>query len=238
MGMDSALTGGLSAQAMINAAGTGIKALYIAGEDVIAKANGDADYVRQQLGKLDFLIVQEMHLTETAKAADVVFPVVTFAETQGTQVNNGSQVQLVRRSIPPVGQARPDWMVINSIAKLMGVDFGYQGAVKNIFREIAEKVPGYSGMTHNRLANEGALDVVRAQPDLKSMSRADLNERLASEVARINRNIPVDTDAQPIKAGRRLHSRYPLVTRYSETLPPTFPQIESEEKAEVVVFPA
>lgn len=240
MGMDSALTGGLSAQAMINGAGTGIRALYVAGEDLIAKANGDADYVRQQLSKLDFLIVQEMHLTETAKAADVVFPVVSFAETQGTQVNNGSQVQLVRRAIPPVGQARPDWMVVNSLAKLMGHDFGYQGAVKNIFREIAERIPGYSGMTHNRLANEGALEVEHAWPDLSRLNRSDLAARLAAEIAHINRHIPVNNDAEPIKAGRRLHSRYPLVTRYSETLPPTFPQLEAakEEKAEVVVFPA
>jgi NADH-quinone oxidoreductase subunit G len=238
MGMDSALTGGLSAQAMVNGAGSGIRALYVAGEDLIAKANGDADYVRQQLGKLDFLVVQEMHLTETAKAADVVFPVTSFAETQGTQVNNGSQVQLVRRSIPPVGQARPDWMVVNSVAKLMGRDFGYQGAVKNIFREIAERVEGYAGMTHNRLANEGALFVERARVDLSRVNRDDLTQRLAAEVARVNRNVPVDVDAEPVKAGRRLHARYPLVTRYSETLPPTFPQVEAEEKAEVVVFPA
>jgi NADH-quinone oxidoreductase subunit G len=238
VGMDSALTGGLSAQAMVNGAGSGIRALYVAGEDLIAKANGDADYVRQQLGKLDFLVVQEMHLTETAKAADVVFPVTSFAETQGTQVNNGSQVQLVRRSIPPVGQARPDWMVVNSVAKLMGRDFGYQGAVKNIFREIAERVEGYAGMTHNRLANEGALFVERARVDLSRVNRDDLMQRLEAEVARVNRNVPVDVDAEPIKAGRRLHSRYPLVTRYSETLPPTFPQVEAEDKAEVVVFPA
>jgi NADH-quinone oxidoreductase subunit G len=238
MGMDSALTGGLSAQAMVNGAGSGVRALYVAGEDPIAKANGDADYVRQQLGKLDFLVVQEMHLTETARAADVVFPVTSFAETQGTQVNNGSQVQLVRRSIPPVGQARPDWMVVNSIAKLMGRDFGYQGAVKNIFREIAERVEGYAGMTHNRLANEGALAIEQVRADLSRVNRDDLNERLAAEVARVNRNVPVDVEAEPVKAGRRLHGRYPLVTRYSETLPPTFPKIEAEEKAEVVVFPA
>ena len=62
--------------------------------------------------------------------------------------------------------------------------------------------------------------------------------KLEAEVARVNRNVPVEVDAEPVKAGRRLHSRYPLVTRYSETLPPTFPQVEAEEKAEVVVFPA
>ncbi|HKX29070.1 MAG TPA: molybdopterin-dependent oxidoreductase, partial [Blastocatellia bacterium] len=127
MGMASALIGGMSAQAVLNSISGGIKALYIAGEDVAAKAGGESGLVKSQLEKLDLLVVQEMFLTETAKLADVVFPVTSFAEAQGTQVNNGSQVQFVRRSIPPVGQARPDWMVINSIAKLMGVDFGFQG---------------------------------------------------------------------------------------------------------------
>ncbi|MGH9938677.1 MAG: molybdopterin-dependent oxidoreductase, partial [Blastocatellia bacterium] len=174
MGMSNAQTGGMSAQAMINSAGGGIGALVVAGEDLIAKANGDASIVRSQLERLDFLVVQEMFLTETAKMAEVVLPVTSFAEAQGTQVNNGSQLQFVRRTIPPVGQARPDWMVTNQIARQMGVDFGYQGQLKNVFKEIAEKAPGYAGLSHNFLANEGATMIKRAQADLSRIDRAEL----------------------------------------------------------------
>src|SRR5205823_912223 len=81
MGMDASLTGGLSAQAMANGAGAQIKALYVAGEDLVAKANGQAETVKAQLAKLDLLVVQEMFLTETAKLAHVVFPVTSFAES-------------------------------------------------------------------------------------------------------------------------------------------------------------
>ena len=238
MGLDSSLTGGLSAQAMTNGAGMQIKALYVAGEDLVAKANDNAEQVKAQLAKLDLLVVQEMFLTDTAKLAHVVFPVTSFAESQGTQVNNGAQVQLVRRAIPPVGQARPDWMVINSVAKLMGRDFGFQSAVKNIFKEIAEKVAGYAGLSHNRLANEGAKQIERAQPDASRINRAELMQRLAAEIAHINRQIEVDRSELVTKAGARLHRRYPLITRYSEMLTPKPQMLSEEERAAPLIFPA
>jgi len=236
MGMDSAQTGGLSARAMINAAGGSIRALYIAGEDVVSKANGNASVVRSQLGKLDLLVVQEMFLTETAELAHVVFPVTSFAEAQGTQVNNGSQVQFVRRSIPPVGQARPDWMVATQVARLVGADFGWQGQLKNVFREIAEKVEGYSGLSHNLLANEGATVISRPRPDSGRIDRADLHNRLAAQVAAIDRSVAPDRSAMTAKAGSRLQKRYPLITRYSEMISPKLAE-ESVAPAPVI-FPA
>ncbi|HKX32607.1 MAG TPA: hypothetical protein VJ302_33285, partial [Blastocatellia bacterium] len=157
---------------------------------------------------------------------------------QGTQVNNGSQVQFVRRSIPPVGQARPDWMVINSIAKLMGVDFGFQGQIKNIFKEIAEKVEGYSGLSHNQLANEGATPIRRSSPDLGKINTADLKEWLASEISHLNRATPIDRSEMTAKAGARLQQRYPLITRYSEMITPKLPQEAQKETPAPVIFPA
>ncbi|HZS03702.1 MAG TPA: molybdopterin-dependent oxidoreductase [Blastocatellia bacterium] len=236
MGMDSSLNGGLSAQAMLKAAGGSIKALYVAGDDVVAKAD-DPAAARAQLAKLDFLVVQDMFLTETAALAHVVLPATSFAESQGTQVNNGSQVQLVRRAIPPVAQARPDWMIVNTIARLMGRDFGFQSAVKNVFREISEKVEGYAGLSHNLLFNEGAVQVRQAQPDAAKVNKAEVTNRLAGEVARASRGIEVDTSDLATKAGTRLQRRYPLITRYSKVLP--LNQVEREEaQSAPVVFPA
>lgn len=238
MGMDAGHKGGKSAQAMLNAAGSEIKALYIAGEDVIYKANGEAPTVRTQLEKLDLLIVQDMFLTETAQLADVVLPVTSFAEAQGTQINNGVQIQFVRRTIPPVGQARPDWMVVSSVAKLMGVDFGFSGQLKNVFKEIAEKVPGFAGLSHNMLANEGATQVTLPAPDAAKINAADVKDRLTTQVAQINRSIAVETDEQPTKAGTRLQKRYTAITRYSDMLTPKLPETAEAETPKVMVFPA
>lgn len=238
MGMDSGYKGGMSAQAMVNAAGGSIKALLIAGEDVVFKANGHASTVKAQLSKLDFLVVQEMFMTETAELADVVFPVTSFAEAQGTQINNGMQIQFVRRTIPPVGQARPDWMVVNQLAKLMGVDFGYQGQLKNVFKDMAENVPGLAGLSHNQLANEGATQVKLPQPDTSKINRADLTDRLAAQIAGVNRSIAVDKSEMTAKAGSRLHKRYVQITRRSEMLTPELPQEAQGEKAAPVIYPA
>ncbi|MGE0883585.1 MAG: molybdopterin-dependent oxidoreductase [Blastocatellales bacterium] len=238
MGMDSGYKGGMSAQAMVNAAGGSIKALLIAGEDVVFKANGHASTVKAQLSKLDFLVVQEMFMTETAELADVVFPVTSFAEAQGTQVNNGMQIQFVRRTIPPVGQARPDWMVINQLAKLMGVDFGYQGQLKNVFKDMAENIPGLAGLSHNQLANEGATQVRLPLPDTSKINRADLMDRLARQVAGVNRSVAVDKSELTAKAGSRLHQRYVQITRRSQMLTPELPQEAQGEKAAPLIFPA
>ena len=226
------LGGGLNDKAMLSAAGVSIKALYVAGEDLVAKANGEAVTVREQLGKLDFLVVQDMFLSETAELADVVFPVTSFAEAQGTQVNNASQVQFVRRAIPPVGQARPDWMVTASIAKLMNADLGFGGQLKNVFKEIAENVAGYAGLSHNQLANEGAKAIVQPAPvgiDAPEVM-SDVKDRLVTQVAQINRNLAIDNAAMTAQAGVRLKTRYTTITRHSKMLTP--------DVSEVKVFPA
>ncbi|HWQ34521.1 MAG TPA: molybdopterin-dependent oxidoreductase [Blastocatellia bacterium] len=237
MGMDSALTGGLSAQAMVHAAGDSIKAMFVAGDDLVAKA-ADPVMTELALAKLDFLVVQDLFLSDTAKVAHVVLPTTSFAESQGTQTSNGSQVQLVRRAIPPVGQARPDWMIVNAIAKLMGRDFGYQGAVKNVFKEISEQVEGYAGLSHNLLFNEGATQIRQAAPDAAQIDRAGIADTLAREVAAINRNVPVDTSELVVKAGMRLQRRYPLITRHSKNLPLDKVISGELEANHLVVFPA
>jgi len=238
VGMASGYRGGMSAQAMLNAAGGGIKALYIAGEDVVFKADEDAALVKSQLGKLDFLVVQEMFLTETAQLADVVLPVTSFAEGQGTQINNGMQIQFVRRTIPPVGQARPDWMVVAQLSKLMGVDLGFAGQIKNVFREMAGRVPGLAGLSHNQLANEGATQIQLPPTDTSKIDRADLADRLTAQVAKINRSAPVDHSPLAVKAGMRLHQRYVQITRYSEMFEPSRSRAQERGMAAPVVFPA
>ena len=179
-----------------------------------------------------------MFLTETAQLADVVFPVTSFAESQGTQVNNGSQLQFVRRAIPPVGQARPDWMIVSQVARQMGVDLGFQGQLKTVFKQISETVEGYAGLSHNMLANEGATAITRLASPAAQVDQAELLGRLGGEVARVNRQLPVDRSELTEKAGTRLRQRFVQITRHSEMINPTLPETAEAETPAPVVFPA
>jgi anaerobic selenocysteine-containing dehydrogenase len=235
MGM-AAVSGGLSAAAILGAAGGQIKGLYIAGEDPIAKSTRGELNLEEKLRGLDLLIVQDLFLTETAKLAHVVFPSTSFAESQGTQVNNGGQVQMVRRVIPPVGQARPDWMITNSLARLMGHDLGFQGQVKQLFKEISEGVPGYEGLSHNRLVNEGPQQVVSRAPEPDESERSRILRSLREGLKSINRNVAIDSSELTTKAGSRLRTRYPLMTQHSKMFSPD--EGAGEEKGTPIVFPA
>ncbi|MFY9749322.1 MAG: molybdopterin-dependent oxidoreductase, partial [Methanoregula sp.] len=92
--------GGLTVPAMIDAAAAGkIKALYVVGEN-IASAGA---HVSDALSKLDFLVVQDLFMTETAAKANVVLPSASFAERDGTVTNAERRVQRIRKAIEPVG---------------------------------------------------------------------------------------------------------------------------------------
>ena len=147
--------GGLSVPAMIEAAAAGkIKALYIVGEN-IAIATAGAN-VADALGKLDFLVVQDMFLTETAAKANVVLPSASFAERDGTVTNAERRVQRVRKAIEPVGEAKADWEITSGIAKAMGTDFAFKDA-EAVFTAIVKAVPAYAGITWAALEKPEAI---------------------------------------------------------------------------------
>ena len=147
--------GGLTVPAMIDAAAAGkIKALYVVGEN-IASAGA---HVSDALSKLDFLVVQDLFMTETAAKANVVLPSASFAERDGTVTNAERRVQRIRKAIEPVGSAKPDWQIISEIAKAMGheKDFAFKDA-EAIFAEIAKIVPAYAGITYAKLEKPEAI---------------------------------------------------------------------------------
>jgi NADH-quinone oxidoreductase subunit G len=115
----------------------------------------------EALARREFVVVQELFLTETAEHADVVFPAASFAEVDGTYTNNAGNVQRVRRSIEPIHQAKPDWMITSLLAGEMGVDFGYNFSATAVFRAIAEAVPAYSGIRYPDMKDESAPVQVR-----------------------------------------------------------------------------
>jgi NADH-quinone oxidoreductase subunit G len=132
---------------LLAAVGDSIHAIYVAGSFL---PGGELD----ALAKLDFLVVQELFETDTTAFADVVFPAASFAEVDGTFTNNDGFVQRVRKSIEPVHQARPDWLITSQLAKELGVDFGFEASASALFREIAERIPAYAGLRYPLLKDE------------------------------------------------------------------------------------
>lgn len=101
--------------------------------------------------KPDFLVVQDLFLTETAQLADVVLPAQSFAERDGTFTNTERRVQLFRAALKPIGESKPDWWIVSEIAKRLGAGWNY-GNSAEIMEEIARTVPSYAGMTYAALA--------------------------------------------------------------------------------------
>ena len=147
---------GLTMTGMVPAIPEGkIKALYIVGENPVI-SDPDSDHLVKAFKQLDFLVVQDIFLTETAALADVVLPAATFAEKTGTFSNTERRVALVRQAIPPVGDSRPDWQIIAGISRRLGYPMDYADP-EAIFEEIRQVTPSYAGITYARLTAEGGL---------------------------------------------------------------------------------
>jgi formate dehydrogenase major subunit len=140
---------------MIDAAAAGkIKALYVVGENIASAG----PHVTDALGKIDFLVVQDLFLTDTAAKANVVLPSASFAERDGTVTNAERRVQRVRKAIEPIGSAKADWEITSGIAKAMGhdKDFAFKDA-EAVFNEIVKAVPAYAGITYAALEKPEAI---------------------------------------------------------------------------------
>jgi NADH-quinone oxidoreductase subunit G len=98
-----------------------------------------------------FLVVQELFLTATAKAADVVFPAQAFTEREGSFTSGDRRVQRFYPAVPPLPDARPDWQILADVAAALGVGLPGESAA-GVAREIAASVPGYAGVTYEEMA--------------------------------------------------------------------------------------
>ncbi len=131
-----------------------IKALYLVGENPVL-SDPDSKEVKEALSQLDFLVVQDIFLSETAQLADVVLPAATFAEKDGTFTNTERRVQRLNKAMAPVGESRPDWWITCQIGRRMGgkgFEFDHPA---QIMKEIAGLTPAYGGITYERLEDGG-----------------------------------------------------------------------------------
>jgi formate dehydrogenase alpha subunit len=131
-----------------------MKALYLIGENPVL-SDPDASHVQESLEALDFFVVQDIFMSETAQLADVVLPSASFAEKDGTFTNTDRRVQMVRKAIEPIGGSKPDWWITCQIGQRMGgKGFDFEGP-SQIMEEICTLTPSYGGISFERLEAGG-----------------------------------------------------------------------------------
>lgn len=140
-----------------------INAMYVIGENPLL-SEPDLTHAVAAFKKLDFLVVQDIFLHETAEIADVVLPATSFAEKDGTFTNSERRVQRVRKVIEPVGDSRPDWAIIGELGRRISTklelelehEFDYSHP-SEIFDEMAGLTPILAGINYDRLEQEGGI---------------------------------------------------------------------------------
>ncbi len=181
-------TPGLDAADIYNAVNTGgVKALFVMGADPV----GDGQLAGR--GELDFLVVQELFLTETAKLADVVLPAQSWAEREGTYTSGERRIQRFYPAIQPVGECRPDWQILAQLGERVGM--GKPAfAASLVFREIAVTIPQYDGINYRSLAwseqqwpDVGGEDLYYGGTSYKNESGLGLQWPVAAESVKIDR---------------------------------------------------
>jgi NADH-quinone oxidoreductase subunit G len=150
-GYQQILEHGWDYESMLSAAAHGsVRLMWFAGADPA----GDDPDIGETLDALDFLVVQELFLTPTARRADVVLPALSFAERDGTYTSGDRRVQLFNRALPPLGEGRPDWAIFADVSRRLGKDWGYKSTA-HVLRKINSAVPLYAQMTADALRASG-----------------------------------------------------------------------------------
>ena len=147
-------TPGLTVVEILHAAQEGkIRGLYVVGEN-IALSDPNINRACLALKSVEFLVVQDLFLSETAEFAHVVLPAASFAEKDGTFTNTERRVQRVRKAVEPPGQAREDFWIIAEIAGRMGLKMSYRNPAE-IMEEVARLTPIYGGIDYLRIEGRG-----------------------------------------------------------------------------------
>ena len=145
---------GLRIPEMLDAAVDGsLKAMYIMGEDPVL-TDADANHVRKAMSNLEFLVAQNIFMTETAKYADVVLPAACYAEKDGTFTNTERRVQRVRKAVEPPAGCRPDWEIICDLSRRLGHPMDFASPERSS-RRSAAWCRSYAGITYERIERTG-----------------------------------------------------------------------------------
>ena len=133
----------------------GVRGMYMMGENPFM-SDPNINKVRKALSALEFLVVQDIFLTETAEFADVVLPATSYMEKEGTYTNTDRRVQIGRKVLDVPGEARPDWQIIQDISNRIGLKMDYESP-REIFEELVSLMPNYAGLSYDNLTETGKL---------------------------------------------------------------------------------
>ncbi len=218
-----------------------LKAMYVMGEDPVL-TDADANHVRRAMDTLEFLVVQDLFMTATAKYADVFLPAACYAEKDGTFTNTERRVQRVRKAVDAPGECREDWRIIADLSSRMGHPLAY-GSAEEVFEEIRSLTPQYAGITYARIEKDGLQWPV---PDEQHPGTVVLHEGgFARGRGRLS-GIPYEPPAELLSeeypmllsTGRMLY-HYNVMTRHSRALdglrPYELVEIDPEDAARLGV---
>jgi predicted molibdopterin-dependent oxidoreductase YjgC len=153
--------------------------MYVIGENP-AQSDADEHLHEKLFESLDFLVVQDILMTKTARMADVVLPAAaSWAETEGTVINSERRVQRVHRVIDPPSEARPDEWILQDIADRMGVNWGFDTA-EDVWNEVRQLAPKFSGITYERLEKYGGIQWPCLDGSFEEISDITPKEQLAA----------------------------------------------------------
>ncbi len=163
-GVELSRQNGLNLNVMMKSLGNQIRGLFVMGEDIVL-SEPNASKVEEGLNAVDFLVLQDIFLNETARFADVILPAACFAEKDGVFTNSDRRVQRVRKAVPPPGQARADWEILCDLARAVGYPMPHYTDPAEIYAEMAGLAPKFSGISHARIENEGGIQWPCPTPD-------------------------------------------------------------------------
>lgn len=129
-----------------------VKGMFIVGENT-AVSDPDTHHIMHALNSADFLVVEEIFLTETAALADVILPAACWAEKDGTFTNSERKVQRVRKAVDPPGESKPDWQILSEIGRRLGISMNYS-STEDIFEEMKHLTPAYHGISYERIDSQ------------------------------------------------------------------------------------
>ncbi|MBT4139429.1 MAG: molybdopterin-dependent oxidoreductase [Candidatus Latescibacteria bacterium] len=140
---------GLNLNEMMKSAGDKIRGFFVKGEDILL-SEPNVLKLEKNLNNIDFIVLQDIFLNETARFADVVFPASTFAEKDGVFTNSERRVQRVRKAVEPPGQAKADWEILILLANQLGANWSYDSPA-DIYAEMVKDAPNFAGISYEKL---------------------------------------------------------------------------------------
>ena len=154
---------GLNLNEMMKTVGEQMRGFFVMGEDIVLSEPNVLE-LEKGLNKVDFIVMQDAFMNETARFADVILPAAVFAEKEGTFTNSERRIQRVRKAVDPPGEALPDWEILIMLANKMGANWSYKDPAE-VYAEMVKDVPQFAGISHEKLEEKAraAADIAGIQ---------------------------------------------------------------------------